>query len=142
MKTKFLLIAGFMAMAASVQAQSGSEVCSIVYSYDVAGNRIKREYKCETPSGPEGPVIWNDPVIFTSVYPNPTTGIFTGQFSEPVSEATFIITAMSGVVVLQHELTQTANSITFDISAQVPGNYLLHVWALGREESYIITKNQ
>ncbi|HTN18625.1 MAG TPA: T9SS type A sorting domain-containing protein [Chitinophagaceae bacterium] len=128
-------------IAVGAQAQSGSEVCSIVYSYDVSGNRIKREYKCESTRGFDDPDTI-DPTIFTTLYPNPTTGVFTGEFSEPVSEATFIITAMSGVVVLEHELTQTASSITFDISAQVPGNYLLHVWALGREESYLITKNQ
>lgn len=129
-------------IAVGSQAQSGPEICHIVYSYDAAGNRIKREYKCERTSGPSDPDIWRDPTIFTKIYPNPTTGVFTGEFSEPVSEATFIITAMSGVVVLQHELTQAANSITFDISAQVPGNYLLHVWALGREESYTMTKIQ
>ncbi|MBL7712939.1 MAG: T9SS type A sorting domain-containing protein [Chitinophagaceae bacterium] len=135
-------MACFSGIAVGAQAQSGPEVCHIVYSYDAAGNRIKREYKCETPRGPEDPATWNDRVIFTTLYPNPTTGVFTGEFSEPVSEATFIITAMNGAVVLEHELTQAANFITFDISAQVPGNYLLHVWALGREESYTISKTQ
>jgi hypothetical protein len=74
-----------------------SEDCRIRYSYDVAGNRIKREYKCITISGPydPGPETGNPGSVLT-VHPNPTTGVFHGSFSETVSSASFVIYASNG----------------------------------------------
>ena len=118
----------------------GSEDCRIRYSYDAAGNRIKREYRCIS-HDPYG----NDPVPNTgiiTVYPNPTTGVFHAEFSETVDEAYFVISASNGAVVQTYELMQPSQMVTFDITAQVPGTYFLTVWALNQEETHKIIKSQ
>lgn len=120
-----------------------SEDCRIRYSYDGAGNRIKREYKCITISGPHDPEPWTDnPGSVLTVHPNPTTGVFHGTFSETVSSASFVIYASNGSVVQTYQLMQPAVMVTFDITAQVPGTYFLTVWALNRQETHTIIKIQ
>jgi hypothetical protein len=58
-----------------------SEDCRIRYSYDVAGNRIKREYKCITISGPydPGPETGNPGSVLT-VHRTRLPGCFTALF--------------------------------------------------------------
>jgi hypothetical protein len=135
----FVVILTFTAKHSLAQ----SEDCRIRYSYDAAGNRIKREYKCITISGPydPGPETGNPGSVLT-VHPNPTTGVFHGSFSETVSSASFVIYASNGSVVQTYQLMQPAVMVTFDITAQVPGTYFLTVWALNRQETHTIIKIQ
>jgi hypothetical protein len=123
-------------------AQSGPVECKIKYDYDVAGNRIKREYKCEAKWMPwdPAPIANNDVLI--SLSPNPTTGSVTGVFSEATDYAHVVISTMGGILILDQEYHQTINSFTIDISGQIPGNYLLTVSAFDQVESYVITKIQ
>lgn len=125
-------------------AQSGPVVCAVKYDYDVAGNRIKREYKCEATWSPTDPIGWSEPTIFTSVYPNPTTGVITGTFSTPIGgeagSALITVSTMGGITVFQQEYNQVMSLVTIDISQQIPGQYLLTVAAFNKIETYVITK--
>lgn len=143
-KITLILVAAFLTNATTSKAQSGPPVCKIHYGYDVSGNRIKREYKCENTWLPSDPAPWTDHTIFTTVYPNPTTGVITGTFSSTIGgeagPAYITVSTMGGIVVFQQEYTQIMSSVTIDISQQVPGQYLLTAAAFGTVESYVITK--
>lgn len=139
----FLLFFPILLFTTGKTYAQGSEDCRIRYSYDGAGNRVKREHKCITISGPydPSPEVTNTGSVLT-VHPNPTTGVFHGTFSEMVSSATFVIYASNGSVVQTYQLMQPAVTVTFDISAQVPGTYFLTVWALNQQETHTIIKIQ
>ncbi|MDI9312705.1 MAG: T9SS type A sorting domain-containing protein [Limnohabitans sp.] len=125
-------------------AQSGPVVCKITYDYDVSGNRIKREYKCEATWSPADPLPWSDHTIFTTVFPNPTTGVITGTFSSTIGGdaggAMITVSTMGGITVFQQAYNQITSSVTIDISQQLSGQYLLTVAAFNKVETYVITK--
>lgn len=143
-KITLIFVAIFLANATKSKAQTGPELCRINYGYDVSGNRIKREYKCENTWLPTDSAPWADHSIFSSVYPNPTTGVITGTFSTPIGgeagSALVTVSTMGGITVLQQEYTEIASYITLDISQQIPGEYLLTVAAFNKVETYVITK--
>lgn len=144
-KVTIIFVAAFLANATESKAQTGPEVCKILYGYDVSGNRIKREYKCENTWLPSDPMPWNETAeIFSTLNPNPTTGVLTGTFTTPIGgeagSALLTVSTMGGITVLQLEYTEIASSITFDISQQIPGNYLVTVHAFNKVETYVITK--
>jgi hypothetical protein len=143
-KITLIFVAVFLANATKSKAQTGPVVCKINYGYDVSGNRIKREYKCENTWLPTDPGSSTGHTIFTSVFPNPTTGVITGTFSTPIGgeagSALVTVSTMGGIIVLQQEYTEIASSITLDISQQIPGEYLLTVAAFNKIETYVITK--
>ena len=143
LRISFFLIVAFCANSSKSIAQSGPTVCKILYGYDVSGNRIKREYKCEASWSPLDPLPFTH-TIFTSLFPNPTTGVITGTFSEPIGGeaggAYITVSTMGGIVVFQQEYNQVMSSVTIDISQQIPGQYLLTVAAFGKVESYVFTK--
>lgn len=125
-------------------AQTSTPVCRISYAYDVAGNRIKREYLCESGTNPWGHAPWTDHTIFTSLSPNPTTGVVTGVLSSTIGgeagAAYLTVTTMGGIVVLEQSCQQVTNAITVDITQQIPGQYIFTVAAFNKIESYVITK--
>lgn len=143
-KITLIFIAAFLANATESKAQTGPIECKIHYGYDVSGNRIKREYKCENSWLPTDPLPWASNSIFTSVFPNPTTGLLTGTFSTPIGGeaggAIVTVSTMGGITVFQQEYYEVMSSITIDISEQIPGNYLLTVQAFNKVETYVITK--
>ena len=125
-------------------AQSGPVECHIEYSYDISGNRIQRKEKCAATWTQWDPLPWQDGTIFTTVYPNPTTGGITGTFSETIGgeagSATITVSTIGGIIVFQQEYTQIMSSVSLDISQQIPGQYLLSVAAFNKVETYVITK--
>lgn len=124
-------------------AQSGPGECFINYEYDVSGNRIKREYKCQKEWMPwDLEPVTNTTGVLTSLSPNPTTGPVTGVFSEPTNYAHVVVSTMGGIMILDREYHQTIRSFTIDISDQKPGNYLLKVSVFDRIENHIVTKLQ
>ena len=134
----FALVSG---LSFDTSAQSGPIECKIKYDYDAAGNRIKREYKCEQAWMPWDNPPHNDNPILSSVYPNPTTGVVTGVFTEPTANAYVTVTNMSGVVVLSQQYgQQMITTFSIDISMQLPGSYLLTISAFNKLESYMIIK--
>ncbi len=121
-------------------AQSGPVECKIKYDYDAAGNRIKREYKCEATWMPWDNPPNNNPIL-SSVYPNPTSGVVTGVFTEPTAGAYVVVTNMGGAVIFSHLYgQQMITTFTIDISAQPAGSYLLTISAFNKLESYMIIK--
>lgn len=141
MKTLFkAIVLCCLLYSGKISAQSGPVECKILYGYDGAGNRIKREYKCAPTWTIYDPVNQQDYTIFTSLFPNPTSGVITAVFSEPLSAASFLIYAANGSIIQSYNLTQQSTMVTFDLSAQVPGTYFLTVWALNKEETYTIIK--
>lgn len=143
-KITLILIAAFLTNATTSKAQSGPPVCKIHYAYDLSGNRVKREYKCENTWLPSDPAPWTDASIFTTVFPNPTSGVITGVFSSSIGgeagAAMITVSTMGGVVVFQQEYNYVTSSITLDLSQQIPGDYLLTAAAFGMVESFVITK--
>lgn len=142
-----LFFSAILALHTKSMAQPGTEICKIHYSYDAAGNRIQREYKCEQPPNPNDPVDpahppdWLQPDgIISNIYPVPTTGIINLVFSAPVSNAQIIITNMSGVQVLTQNITQQVSSTVVDMTALTPGTYLLSCFYQNTVESYTIPK--
>jgi hypothetical protein len=130
-----LLLACGLARHANAQT-----VCGIQYTYDEDGNRIIRDYGCVTRPGPNDPAPVIDPTIVKSIYPNPTTGVFHAEFSEPLSQVFFSITTIDGAMIEEREVAEEVNIVTFDIGAYAPGNYILTVIAGNEMESYTITK--
>lgn len=144
LKFTIFLIVVFCFNTTESKAQTGPEVCSIKYQYDISGNRIKREYKCE-PSWVIGDIIpWQNHSIFSNLYPNPTTGVLTGVFTTPIGGeaggAYITVSSMGGILVFEQAYNEIASSITFDLSQQIPGNYLVTVYAFNIVETYTITK--
>jgi hypothetical protein len=141
-KTKLIFWVVFLANLTESSAQTGPPVCKIHYGYDVSGNRIKREYKCERSWLPTD--FGTSHTIFTKVFPNPTTGVITGTFSEPIGGeaggAFITVTTMGGIVVFQQAYNQVMSSVSLDITQQIPGQYLLTVSAFNKIETYVITK--
>jgi len=143
MKTKIAQIFAAFILLLTIPCKTFAQapVCAIAYSYDAAGNRIKREYKCETPPNPNDPQPWNsNSTILTSLSPNPTTGVLTGVFSSPAGWASVTVTSMAGGIILQTTYTQTLSSFTINIAQAVPANYIVTVSAFNTTESYVIVK--
>jgi len=142
LKFSISLVVSFCATNTESKAQTGPPVCKIHYGYDVSGNRIKREYKCERSWLPTD--FGTSHTIFTKVFPNPTTGVITGTFSEPIGGeaggAFITVTTMGGIVVFQQAYNQVMSSVSLDITQQIPGQYLLTVSAFNKIETYVITK--
>lgn len=139
-----LLLCAILVRTTESYAQSGPPVCKIHYAYDLSGNRVKREYKCENTWLPSDPAPWMEPGIFTTVFPNPTSGVITGVFSSSIGgeagPAMITVSTMGGVIVFQQEYNYVTSSITLDLSQQIPGDYLLTAAAFGKVESFVITK--
>lgn len=141
-KTLFLIVAA-CATSNKSKAQTSTAVCRINYYYDASGNRIKRDYSCPS-NNPWDNAPWGENTIFTSIYPNPTTGVVTGVFSATIGgeagSAYITVSTMGGISIFQQEYTQPTSSVTIDLTQQIPGQYLLSVFAFNKLESYIITK--
>lgn len=144
MRAYLLLIWAILTFANRVSAQSGTEICKIHYTYDGAGNRIQREYKCEAQPNPNDPVNhtpgWLPDGVVSNIYPVPTTGIINVVFSAPISSAQIIITNMSGVQVLSQNIGQQVTTKVIDMTALIPGTYLLSCYYQNKVESYTIPK--
>lgn len=134
-KVFFSLIIFFLLGWGKSFAQAG---CKIKYDYDISGNRVLREFKCD-PFMPD-PDTESPHSILTLVYPNPTVGVINCVFSTPTAMAAFEITAVDGSLIQSYSLTQQSSTVTFDISAQVPGTYFITVWAFSKVETYTVIK--
>ncbi|GAA4454992.1 T9SS type A sorting domain-containing protein [Rurimicrobium arvi] len=124
----------------SFYGASAQSTCKILYSYDLGGNRIRREFNCDAPPNPWDNPVRPDHTLLSSLSPNPTSGGLTGVFTDPVPTATVQITDMGGAVYFTQTFTQTTSVFTMDISPAVPGTYLVTIWALGIVEGYTIIK--
>jgi hypothetical protein len=126
-----IIICGLITTGFS-QTPSSTTKCSIKYSYDAAGNRVKREYICETvttnpsPSARKpNPKDATTAAITSVVFPNPSNGMFTIQTNIPVADAIVMVYDLQGK--LLKRFNYTGNSTLFDIRALAVGQYMIQL---------------
>lgn len=124
----------------TIKAQSiPPNTCGILYTYDNAGNRTKREYFCNN-SGrmanePPMAVIKDTAAtaaqpetsfqVVDALYPNPTTGIFYIRFGKALENAIIHIIDNNGKVIQQTKASGT--QVTFDLSSMASGVYFVRI---------------
>lgn len=124
----------------TIKAQSiPPNTCGILYTYDNAGNRIKREYFCNN-SGR----MANEPLITAvkdstataaqpetsfqvvdALFPNPTTGTFYIRFGKALDNAIIHIIDNNGKLIQQSKASGT--QVTFDLSSMASGVYFVRI---------------
>jgi hypothetical protein len=127
-----VVIADFIA-ASQLKAQTlpvGS--CGIVYTYDAAGNRTKREYVCnnglvegDQPATESAKISMEDILKVDVLYPNPTTGIFSVRLFKTLNKAVVTISDVTGRILLNR--TESGNILTYDLSRYPSGEYLITI---------------
>ena len=112
---------------------------TIVFTYDSNGNRISRSLVFQRIIPPKSPTATVAPSNFT-LFPNPTYGLFSLQFSNPNMEGTANATLrnITGTILETKELR--SNSVTFDLSRQPEGIYLLEVDSPTGHETWKVIK--
>lgn len=114
------------------------------FSYDNAGNRVKREIILQTRGIAEdsSPEYFSEMIAEKNIhiYPNPTEGLLrveiTGQ--ESSDQCTFRIFNSSGLQILSTHATSSPTIL--DISARPTGIYVLHISLNGKETTWKIIK--
>lgn len=124
----------------TIQAQSiPPNTCGILYTYDNAGNRIKREYYCNNNgrvANEQAIVKVQDSAapaatpetsfqVVDALYPNPTTGIFYIRFGKSLENAIIHIIDNNGKVIQQMKASGT--QVTFDLSSMASGVYFVRI---------------
>jgi hypothetical protein len=107
-----------------VEAQS-IQGCNIQYSYDKAGNRIKRNKECLTYS-PLRPVLTQQDSskmigLAMQVYPNPASEVITVKTSEFLLNSTIEILDISGKIVFNSSFM--GNQLKINIHHLAQGTY-------------------
>lgn len=114
------------------------------FSYDNAGNRVKREIALQTRGIAESssPEYFSEAIAEKNIriYPNPTDGLLRVEIAgqESSDQCTFRIFNSSGLQVLS--IHATSSSTVLDISARPTGVYILHILLNGRETTWKIIK--
>jgi Secretion system C-terminal sorting domain len=112
--------------------------CTIVYSYDNAGNRIKRTWACDTGNNNNNnnnsyrttnnsataPIDSANIENTCSLYPNPSTGYFKLVMQYAV-DADIYVMDIKGMIVEKKKLAGTETD--FNISQYASGTYTLHL---------------
>ena len=97
------------------------------YTYDPAGNRIKKEIDLN-PGQPRKPSPISDAVgeQTISIYPNPTTEKVNIKLSELDEENTFMrVVDLNGRLIYEQQILQTVNEVNF--SNQASGKYIIQL---------------
>lgn len=143
-------------------AFSQTTTCFIKYSYDNAGNRIKREFVCENDTIPDEPEVNNSNgssssgngstakysnldslqlESYTLIYPNPNSGDFWVEFKniteEKINQRKIFILDNQGKVIMESVLLNLKNQI---ILTQISsGNYFIVIFDGRSNKTYKIT---
>lgn len=129
--TAFLLLFFFRSQAQSIP----SGQCGLQYTYDAAGNLLKREYVCNNaPSGGRIAAFQEadttaatkettEVQLVDALYPNPTTGLFRISFVKPLNNAAVRLFDNTGRLLKQYNASGSV--LPVDISAFVPGMYYI-----------------
>ncbi|GAA4458634.1 T9SS type A sorting domain-containing protein [Rurimicrobium arvi] len=78
--------------------------------------------------------------LLSGLNPNPTSGFVTGTFYEPVSSAFIEVNSMEGIAVATLTLSQLCSSFTMDLSALIPGTYIVTIRVAGLVEGYTLIR--
>lgn len=118
----------------------------VSFSYDNAGNRVKREIIVETKSVPSKDNL--NPEYFSEIlsekevriYPNPTDGLLKVEICgfEDSDECSLAIFNMSGQQLHKKNVMNPLTDI--DITSQANGMYIFHIVLNGEETSWKIIK--
>jgi len=118
-----------------------NEIC---YTYDAAGNRIKRELCCTNClSGSQAEDRQQAPAVAASgpdklkLIPNPTTGMFKLETEGIPADAQVVILDMAGKMCARRQLGDGQ----FDLSAYPPGTYLVSLQYGDFRKSFILEKS-
>lgn len=116
----------------------------VTYSYDSAGNRIKREIVLKkTVSPTRGASDYASEFVDDRemrIYPNPTYGQLTVEIPGFTigDECELLVVSLSGEIILSRKAG--APTETLDISGQKNGVYILHISFNGKESTWKILK--
>ncbi len=131
MKNKLLSIVLIVAAVLSASKMSGQSLpagtCGVVYMYDAAGNRTQRQYMCNNSSMVEDAATLEGQGIqvVNTLYPNPTTGIFSVKLSKPLNKTLVTISDISGSIIAKK--TETGIHLTYDLSNYPSGEYIITI---------------
>ncbi|HRP33975.1 MAG TPA: T9SS type A sorting domain-containing protein [Agriterribacter sp.] len=111
--------------------------CGLLMTYDAAGNRIKREYYCNSSSNriaaPEMAKQQESASAgfeeVDALYPNPTTGKVYITFSKAIDNAAVQIVDVNGKVF--QRVKGSGTRLEFDLSGQPGGTYFIIVKTAG-----------
>jgi hypothetical protein len=146
MKRKVLMFfVSFITSVFCYSQQLPVGTCGLVYTYDAAGNRLKRVYFCNNGTDPYPSrklpkdtlnrlQLTEEVQMVDALFPNPTTGLFFITFSKELKNARVLLTDMSGKVVQQS--VGNGYRLSFDLSRVASGTYIVRI----EEEGMVITK--
>jgi len=143
----------------NVDALAQKYPCYIKYTYDMTGNRVKREFLCgEDEGGGGGPIDPEDPNArpagnngntdnnsvnylhyLVKVFPNPSASIFNLSVDKVAENASFRVITSKGQILVQGKIMGLITQI--DLSAFSTGNYYLEI-SNGRLEETITLMKQ
>lgn len=114
--------------------------CKIAYTYDAAGNRIKRAFYCDNPPDPRGETGQPGGGVTTTLNPNPTQGPVTGFFSEPVNSGSIEVSSINGTQMMTIGIDKPTRTFSLDLSNLSPGSYIVTVRLLNQVSSFTVIK--
>lgn len=130
MKQLLLIIAILFCIDNNVFAQGINDdpVCGIWYTYDNAGQRIKRKFECK-----DSRYEQEATPIRLNIFPNPTDGGVTGVTDETMDELSMTIYNIGGILVTSTSCLE-CNHLSLDISYQLQGTYVVRMF--GTKQGY------
>lgn len=115
---------------------------NVSYTYDAAGNRIKREIVMRRNGAPTRGAKGETEEVYSEmlskkqvrIYPNPTSGLLKVEVLNVGNEESCTLRLFNSVGTQLISTTTASTASTLDISNQPNGIYVLHI-AIGKEES-------
>ena len=137
---KWIVLSSILITATALQSEAqvgpgqGCDCCFIRYTYDNAGNRIKRDFYCEPLFPPmkqappendsSGETVFAEETDWL-IFPNPNSGVFEIKFGLKPDNFALIILDGQGKIVHTTTLFESVQQI--DISGFAPGSYYVVV---------------
>lgn len=139
MKYVYALLLLFGTLGAAAQTVPAG-YCGVEYSYDAAGNRIKRKYVCVTSLNSLAAIapVEKPETVISGIYPNPNDGRFSVNFSKDIPPTQLLIFDTNGKPVTQKKISGTKTEI--DISHLPDGIYFILLDYFGKKITEKIVK--
>lgn len=132
MKTLIILFVLIAVSLAGYSQDLPAGTCGIVFTYDAAGNRVKRVYECKG----DAKIAYlqdypGNEVAVEAMYPNPTTGNVTIRLAKELQNAH--VTIYNGDGRALYNRTGTNTNWTIDLSTYADGIYYIELKGEGRK---------